>query len=230
MNLVETFWLPFGSQFIGTLISHYKKLKINQDGSIKLFKDLDEYCNILAVFEVPETIDMIICMKEILNVMSVPPEGVILYMTQNLRHLDPTIILALIKSRADYTKAPWAKTLSTMYGSVALDAPLPWEIEKNLTVMTFAESSASNSRQGPKTLRRSTIKLSPFFMQEIARANLARANILSTVNLGDKHTEEPHTPAVGVVNPDPHTSKMPSKFIPTRPDAPLEVPHPIGRS
>jgi hypothetical protein len=104
MNLIETFWQPFGSQFIGILISHYKKLKITQDGSLKLFKDLDEYCYILAVFEAPETIDMIICMKEILNIMSVPPEAVIQYMTQNLRHLDPTIILALIKSRADYTK------------------------------------------------------------------------------------------------------------------------------
>ena len=32
-------------------------------------------------------------------------------MTEQLRHLDPLIILAIVRSRADFQKAPWTKAL-----------------------------------------------------------------------------------------------------------------------
>jgi hypothetical protein len=46
LDMRRLFWLPFGQQLMGTLISHFRKQKISQDGTHKLLKDFDEYYNV----------------------------------------------------------------------------------------------------------------------------------------------------------------------------------------
>lgn len=115
IDLVETFWKPLGQQFVGTLLMHLRKLKISQDGADTLKADLEEYLNIAQSIELPETIDMINCLKEIAAVYSTPPELVAKLVVENLRHLDTVIVLALVKARADFTTRPsishWTKKL-----------------------------------------------------------------------------------------------------------------------
>jgi len=116
IDLTETFWRPLGQQFIGTLLVHLRKQKISQDGASTLLADIEEYTNIAQSMETPETIDMINCLKEIASVYTCPPEGVAKIVIENLRHLDTVIILALVKSRSDFTTRPsishWTKKLA----------------------------------------------------------------------------------------------------------------------
>ena len=96
---------------------------------------------------------------------------------EHLRHLDTTVVLSLVKARADYspsgltsstsmtrsstaqTTINWTKHLENIYSSFKNDSPLPWEGRKHITIMSFAEStkaSSGSSTLGPITLRKLT--------------------------------------------------------------------------
>jgi hypothetical protein len=46
LDLKALFWRPFGRQIIGTLISHIRKQKISEEGSVLFMKDIQEYQNV----------------------------------------------------------------------------------------------------------------------------------------------------------------------------------------
>lgn len=69
LNLLDSFWRPLGQQFVGSLISHLRKTKVSIEGGRVLLKDLEEYMNVTAIMEAPETMDMLLCLKEIAQVI-----------------------------------------------------------------------------------------------------------------------------------------------------------------
>ena len=113
IDLVETFWRPLGQQFVGTLLSFLCKQKISQDGAVQLLVDLEEYYNIALTMEMPDTTDMMVCLKEIAAVFAAPPESVTKIVIENLRHLDTIVVLTLLRARSDFTTRGganfWAK-------------------------------------------------------------------------------------------------------------------------
>ena len=52
--------------------------------------------------ECPEIIDMMICLKELCIIFTVRAENLVKLVVEDLRHLDTSIILAFVKSRADF--------------------------------------------------------------------------------------------------------------------------------
>jgi hypothetical protein len=59
-----------------------------------------------------------------------------------------------------------------MYNNSKWDAPLPWELKRNMTVVSFAESAAAGAASqalGPITLRKSSVAVSTSVMSEIAK-------------------------------------------------------------
>jgi hypothetical protein len=151
----------------------------------------------MVLFEAPENIDMIVCLKDIAAVYAadaedVPKVGCSLpiprffprlshHMTapqiviESLRHLDTAIVLALVKARSDFNKgnASWTKKLSDAFGTIKWDAALPWESKKINTIVAFAESAAAGSSSqslGPSTLRKTSVPITSLMIAEYARA------------------------------------------------------------
>lgn len=89
--------------------------------------------------------------------------------TEEFRHLDTSIILSLVKARADINttvqsenrnKPPvnWYKELVTRYAYFHWEDPLPWEAKKSNTLFNDNNSSLMNKQEaislGPATLRK----------------------------------------------------------------------------
>jgi len=200
LNLIDAFWRPLGRQFIGGLIVHLKKQKISIDGSKVLLKDIEEYCHMTATMEAPETMDMMLSLKEIVKIYTVPGENVVKVIMEDLRQLDPTIVLALVRARTDsYARGAshWSKVLMETHGSIRADAPLPWEVKKHTTVLAFQESFSNNASIGPTTLRKSSTNLDnkKKMMNELSNAHY--------------ETE---------IEMDDHDHTLSSQFAPIRPD------------
>lgn len=200
LNLIDAFWRPLGRQFIGGLIMHLKKQKISIDGSKVLLRDIDEYCHMTATMEAPETMDMMLSLKEIVKIYTVPGENVVKVIIEDLRQLDPTIVLALVRARTDsYARGAnhWSKVLMETHGSIRSDAPLPWETKKHTTVLAFQESFSNSANIGPTTLRKSSTNLDnkKKMMNELSNAHY--------------ETE---------IEMDDHDLTLSSQFAPIRPD------------
>eukprot|EP01035_Chromulina_nebulosa_P017055 gene17055-22565_t len=114
---------------------------------------------VILLFEAPENIDMMLCLKEIAAVYQAEPQDVAKIIIENLRHLDTAIVLSLVKARADFSPkgCAWVKSLNNAFGQIRWDNQLPWELKKNMTIVSFAESAAEGSNSqalGPITLRK----------------------------------------------------------------------------
>ena len=161
IDLVETFWRPLGQQFVGTLLSFLRKQKISPEGAPQLMADLDEYYSIAASMEVPDTTDMLLCLKEMAAVFAAPPENVTKIVVENLRHLDTIVVLALLRARADFTTRGgsnfWTKKVGSAYGFSKWDHMLQWEKRKVVSVMSVIETAANTDPLGPVTLRKASI-------------------------------------------------------------------------
>lgn len=161
IDLVETFWRPLGQQFVGTLLSFLRKQKISPEGAPQLMADLDEYYSIAASMEVPDTTDMLLCLKEMAAIFAAPPEHVTKIVVENLRHLDTIVVLALLRARADFTTRGgsnfWTRKVSTAYGFSKWDHMLQWEKRKVVSVMSVIETAANTDPLGPVTLRKASI-------------------------------------------------------------------------
>ena len=200
LNLIDAFWRPLGRQFIGGLIVHLKKQKISIEGSKVLLRDIEEYCHMTASMEAPETMDMMLSLKEIVKIYTVPGENVVKVIIEDLRQLDPTIVLALVRARTDsHARGAnhWSKILMETHGSIRADAPLPWEVKKHTTVLAFQESFSNNANIGPTTLRKSSTNLDnkKKMMNELSNAHY--------------ETE---------IEMDDHDHTLSSQFAPIRPD------------
>jgi len=92
--------------------------------------------------------------------------------------------------------------------------PLPWEIKKNMTIVTFAESAAAGSKSqalGPSTLRKLTVPISSLMMAEYAKGYSDGNNMVETqqVGTGQGFTDQPVSDSLG----------MSSSFAPIRPES-----------
>ena len=65
-------------------------------------KDLDTYFGVFAFMESPEALDLLNCTREIANVFLVPPSKVLKYISKTLQHLDISVVVAIVRQRADY--------------------------------------------------------------------------------------------------------------------------------
>ena len=68
-----------------------------------------------ALTDSPETLDMIVCLREMCSIFSTHPSMVPKAIFENLRHLDTTIVLSLVQARVDFNRNAgaehWTKRL-----------------------------------------------------------------------------------------------------------------------
>lgn len=157
INLDDYFWLPFGKQFIGLLISHLRNKKVTPEGAFVLMKDLEAYVEIAMSLERPETLDMMLCLKDIGFVFMISPGKVFKYVLEDLRHLDMTVVLPLVRARSDYIRQKygrhWTHELAVTYPSFHKSDPLPWEV-------TSLKECKEKDILGPSTIRNTSAPLS----------------------------------------------------------------------
>ena len=77
IDLKASLWIYFGRLFVGVLIGHIRRFRISMTGARRLQKDLDEYFQLLTLLEVPETLDLMYCLKEIVSVLIAPAHQVV---------------------------------------------------------------------------------------------------------------------------------------------------------
>eukprot|EP01038_Epipyxis_sp_PR26KG_P005958 gene5958-8211_t len=180
-DLMKLFWKPFGQLFIGIIISHIRKQKISQEGAQVLITDMDGYLRVMVVMESPEAIDMLICLKEICQIFIIPAEDVVRVVTEDMRYLDTAVVLGLTRSRLDFANRShpdhWSRILSLKYSNYKWDSPLPWEVRKQLTVLSFADSMTNSQSLGPMSLRK-TSSMTPATLAQIAEK--AKANLIQS--------------------------------------------------
>ena len=166
LNLIEYLWRPLGGQFIGSLISHLRKYKVNSDGSFVIMKDMEMYTKAIALVSCPETVDMMSSLKDIVFVVAVSAGKVATYVHEDLQHLDLKVVLSLVRMRADFntrsidSTGHWARDLASLYPLLREEIVLPWE--------SF-NSSSSHHRVWPSTLRGQNFPLKHTRRQQIAR-------------------------------------------------------------
>lgn len=228
INPMENIWKPIGRQIVGSLISHLRKQRITMDGAKYVMKDLEEYCNVMMLFEAPENVDLMICLKEISLVLRATPEDVPKMVIEGLRHLDTRVVLAIVKARSDSAvkgQHHWARQLSAVYGNTnKWDSPLPWELKKNMTIVTFAESAAAGSSSqalGPITLRKSYIPVSSSVINstDISKGILNRANTSSITPATLDFDDSSFINNNNNNNNENELGDFNSTFVPSRPDA-----------
>lgn len=209
---------------VGVLISHIRRQKVSEQGAAVLMRDLEEYQNMVAVLGSPETLDMIICLKEIAVIYRTAPEQVAKVIMEDLRHLDMDIVLSLTRSRDDITAFadnPWVRKLGEAVGGLNWDAPLSWEAKQNNTMASFTDYALSqvgmgsdttkvdlSSQQvmGPTSLRNSSTPMAAVFLAQHLSSNNTRmhSNLLSegisplASSSGDRRSGEGRTRGDGV--------------------------------
>lgn len=179
IDMNKSFWKPFGQQLVALLISHFRRQKISLDGYKLLARDLEEYRNVTVMMNSVETMDMMLCLSEICSLFAVSSAEVTKVITEDLRHLDTSIILGLAKARQDFNQRGadnWSKELSATFMNYKWDVSLPWENKKPLTVLTFTEtyvaSSSGSNTMGPLTLRKSSAPVSALYINEVLRKKI----------------------------------------------------------
>lgn len=165
LSLSTLFWKPLGQEVVAAMISHLRKQKITPEGAEMLIRDMNEYCTVLSKCAPPDVFDSMLCLREMCQIFLVPPELVVMMVSEEFRHLDTNIVLALSKARSDFNSTSigfsgnsinYAKELSVMYAFFKWDESLYWENhKKQLTASELSEAVLSSSSRGPTTLRKS---------------------------------------------------------------------------
>lgn len=146
---------------------------------------------------------MIACLEEICVVYEATSgEEVMRIVTEDLRHLDTSVVLGLVKLRSDFqnpitgTTNAWAKALSTKYLNYKWDTMLPWEGRKPVTVLAFREAmSGGNAGQklGPKTLRRAGHAVANIYMAETLRQQQQQQRLMLGASTGGALSQQQPT-------------------------------------
>jgi hypothetical protein len=178
LDVDALFWRPFGQQFIGLLIAHFRRQNISVDGARQFRRDLEEYRHVTALMNSAETSDMIGCLEEVAVVFEATSgDEVVRVVTEDLRHLDTSVVLGMVRVRVDFHNvltggtSAWAKLLSVKYLNYKWDTPLPWEGRKPVTILSFRDAmgNASSNKMGPRTLRRAGNAMPNVFVHEALR-------------------------------------------------------------
>ena len=163
-----------GQQFVGVLVSHFRRQSITETGATQLMHDLDEYHRTILLFQSPEIDDMMCCLKEMCAIFTAPSSEVKRIIVEDLRHLDMVIVLALSKARSDYISIQkgadhWTRLVAAAYGmrSHRWDFNLPWEQVARRFSRTGDSSGDGNGRSqsGPPALRKSAQPVSNLYME-----------------------------------------------------------------
>jgi len=236
LDLEESFWRPFGRQFMGSLISHLRRQKISEDGAITLLLDLEQYLVALRLCECKENIDMMLCLQEIAQVYTVSADKVKKVVIESLRHLDTDLVLALTKARADYgvlqiANDHWTRTIATTYSFSKWDHELPWEkgqasSRNSRIVSSFGlVSSAADSNKGaaPTTLRKTAAKVSSLYM-EIAQAksSVAGASDRASDVRASESGAEAEDSLMHITGPSSFAAAMTARFAAVMPSRPAD--------
>jgi hypothetical protein len=172
LSVTEHFWKPLGQQIVGVLVSHLRKLSITETGAHQLNLDMAEYVRLAELFQVPEVDDMMACLSELCTVFSADgcaeAKRVI---TEDLRHLDTIVVLAVSKARSDYGSIGkgadhWTRLVAASYGmrSHRWEFDMPWEPALRRFVRTGTAEGGGKSLQGPSTLRKSAQPVSNLYV------------------------------------------------------------------
>ena len=134
-------------------------------------KDLEAYYKVGSMLGRPETVDMLSCLKDIGFVFMVHPGKVTKYVLEDLRHLDSSIVVALVRARSDYVTQKfgrhWTRDLSAAFPSFHFDFPLSWEIAKEKKKAVLKDSSINI--MGPSTIRNASAPLTDSRKLQIVR-------------------------------------------------------------
>eukprot|EP01031_Cornospumella_fuschlensis_P033224 gene33224-40198_t len=185
-----TLYQPLTSLIVGTLLSHLRRLKVTPLGWGRCKRDIVEYKHVLMLCRADEGagvvgggegIDMMNCLLEIGEVYAVDETDVVRYVLEDLRHLDAAVVLGLVRSRADFKQAHWARELSAAFMNYKWDSPLAWEKKGaapvSLQDLLFpptpnASAPSPSPLLGPTSLRRSGAAPPPPLFADVKRAGM----------------------------------------------------------
>eukprot|EP01041_Mallomonas_annulata_P004615 gene4615-9167_t len=168
-NVGELIWSPLAELFVGALISHIRRQKISPEGALLLVLDLDEYRKALdgpppSYPSCPVPKDLILSVREASFVFMVPPEDVVKVVSEDLRHLDASVVMGLLCARDDYNVrgVPWARQLSASFPSYSISGPLFWEGKRHPHQLP----------QGPTSLRQGDHQVTSSMQASMSSMNL----------------------------------------------------------
>ena len=211
VNTSEIFWKPLGRQFIAVLISHIKRHKVSDEGSFLLVRDMDEYHKAFVEMDCMEVVDLISCLREIMYIYMTPADNVVKMVSEDLRHLNTQIVLALVRSRTDYSqKAGYGNSLGDLFVAFKGDSLLPWETKKTSNVGPMSLRKVSVNQKG-STAPVKTLKGEFSFSKKSSLLKNDKAKPLRNTVASPKmvsHAQSSPLMSTGVRKPAPITSKM----------------------
>jgi hypothetical protein len=175
LDMKENFSKPIGRHFMSILIAHLRRMSISEEGSKTLIKDIDEYLAVMKIFDSKENVDMMHCLREIVCVFEVSQDRVKKVVTEDLRHLDTDVVLALTKARSDYgiiqkNSEHWTRTIASTYSFTKWDHEPTWEKRSprrhtNSLISGLLSQNTEQKSEVPISLRKTGAPVSSLYIE-----------------------------------------------------------------
>ena len=178
-DLMENFWKPLGEEWIGNLVTHIRKQKVNEIGVHILLRDLEDYLRISYSMERPETLDMMSCFREICSkIFTSSATNLYKIICEDLYYIDTDIVLTLCRARSDYSAStPWVKEICRTFPNLIDEAmKLPWEVNAPSSLTGPNDMLLSKY---PSTLRKPSAPLSQLRTEQLRQRLQSPLSLLS---------------------------------------------------